>query len=212
MTTERYRDNIEALKKRGGDQKAEIIRDIFRGYPDEEEGPIPLADVQSYAYEKMQKGIYAQTTLANTRRSLYDSDSGSYGFFTWSKRGVKNYLEMTELGREFNAWLFTPENSSWGKPGAKSAAKRSQASASVATAPTEDEITAPLVLDREDADEFGLIWAKVPAGVRVAWLEETEEGKKTRWISRQSEQAPVLTKEERMAAKLREMGLDPDDI
>lgn len=209
MTTERYRDNIEALKKRGSDQKAEIIRDIFRGYPDEEEGPVPLATVQSYAYDKMLKGSYAESTLANTRRTLYDSDSGSFGFFTWTRKGVKNFLEMTELGKEFDLWLFSPERSTWGKPGAK---RSSAASPSVVTAPTEDEITAPLVLDREDADEFGLVWAKVPGGVRVAWLEETEEGRKTRWIPRQSEQAPVLTKEERMAAKLREMGMDPDDI
>src|SRR5699024_9360089 len=146
---------------------------------------IPLADVQSFAYDKMQKGVYAQTTLANTRRTLYDSNSGSYGFFTWSKRGVKNYLEMTELGKEFNAWLFTPENSSWGTPGVKSASKRSQASASVVTAPTEDEITAPLVLDDESADEFGLIWARVPADVEVVWVEVLEDGtKKARKIPR----------------------------
>lgn len=206
MTTERYRDNIEALKKRGSDQKAEIIRDIFRGYPDEEEGPIPLADVQSFAYDKMQKGVYAKTTLANTRRTLYDSDSGSYGFFTWSKKGVKNYLEMTELGKEFNAWLFTPENSSWGKPGAKSA-KRSQASASVATAPTEDEITTPLVLDDEEADEFGLIWARVPADVDIVWVEILEEGKKAHKIPRKSDQ-PELSEVDKLKARLRELGED----
>lgn len=210
MTTERFRDNIEALKKRGSDQKAEIIRDIFRGYPDEEEGPVLLADVQSYAYDKMQNGIYAKSTLANTRRTLYDSDSGSYGFFTWSKKGVKNYLEMTELGKEFNSWLFSPEQSSWGKPGAKSAAKRSRASASVVTAPTEDEITAPLVLDDEPADEFGLIWARVPAGVKVAWVEETEEGKKTRWIKRKSDHVVDETEKmkEMLRARLRELGED----
>ena len=216
MTTERFRDNIEALKKRGGDQKAEIIRDIFRGYPDEEEGPIPLADVQSYAYDKMQQGAYPKTTLANTRRSLYDSDSGSYGFFTWSKKGVKNYLEMTELGREFNSWLFTPERSSWGKPGVKANRKNEEKPYFEGGVVNTHLPTEPIVMDNVSANQHGLLVAYVPAGVDIVWVEEIEQEdgsvkKKPHKIKRKSEEK-VLSPEEaqilELKARLRELGED----
>lgn len=208
---QRYRDNIEALKKRGKDQKAEIIRDIFLGYPDEEEGPMLLSQVQSQAWEKMEKGLYAKTTLANTRRTLYDSDNGSYGFFKHSKRGVKNYLEMTTLGQEFNEWLFT-EGKSWGN------LTETPTRGPLAKLPVE-----PMIYDNGYPRDIELhktgklIWALVPADVKVGWVGINEDtGKKElKPIPRASErqvQADTMTREEKLAAKLREMGMDPDEV
>lgn len=124
---------------------------------------------------------------------------------------------LTPEGEEFWRWMMnTDEGRSWGKNGKSSkkatggVPKASSSEGPLDGAPT---YTSPIVLDEIDANEFGLVWALVPADVDIAWIEILGDGKKkAHKIPRKSEQAPVLTREERMAAKLREMGMDPDEV
>lgn len=118
---------------------------------------------------------------------------------------------LTPAGEEFWRWMMnTEEGVAWGKNGRSSkkatgGVSKASSRESLDGAPTYMD---PIVLDEADANEFGLVWALVPADADIVWVEVLEDGsKKARKIPRKSDQAE-MTEAERLKARLRELGED----
>lgn len=107
-----YEQRIETLKSQGASLEATIVRDIFYEMPPRSE--VHLKEAQATAWAQVKADKYSRSKLRSTRASLHEF----YGLMTKRTFKKANYLQLTDLGREFAKWLDDPSNN-WGRPEAQ---------------------------------------------------------------------------------------------